>query len=537
MQIALSYAADGFAVFPVYEPERHHGGIICSCPAGDADMIGDRKHSKGKHPRTHNGVSDATTDVNQIKEWWTKWPDASIGIATGSKSRIFVVDLDGAVGISSGLRLGLSSPVTALTGNGKQLFFADTEARLKNSVKKLAPGMDTRGEGGYVVVPPSLHPNGKRYAWQSSPLRRSLLPPIPMSLVNVIAGSSSVEKYLDGTVNPASTIRRKEDGWIADALEQMKRGHIHNTLISVLGKFRSHYFTEEDTFKLLQPYALVNGQPFEGLRDKITEIWKRYQLPAVTGSTEDIDQFLNEMTEVEWICKPFIAKKSIGFVVGLPETMKTWLLMDMAVECARPSGLWLGRFPISPSKVLFIDQERFKGETQRRLNALIAAKGLTAADLKGRLSIKCGTTIRLDLEESFNAFKRELLQIRPEIVMIDSFATFHNSPENDRMAIQQVLNKIKALRDEIGCSFCFINHENKAAYPNGEPQGEPTMGTMAGSVGIGAAAEFCLTVRKVEAGTSIVWHTKSTLTSANKSFYTSIKDVDDGIEIKALDIE
>ena len=189
---------------------------------------------------------------------------------------------------------------------------------------------------------------------------------------------------------------------------------------------------------------------------------------------------------------------------------------------------------MAPTKVLFIDQERFKGETQRRFSALIAAKGLMKEELIGRLSIKCGTTIRLDLEESFQAFKRELMDIRPDIVMVDSFATFHGSSENDRMEIQKVLNRIKELRDEIGCSFAFINHENKFAYPNGDPQGEPHMGTMAGSVGIGAAAEFCLTVRKVEDGTSIVWHTKSTLAAKHKSFYATIKDTDSGIEIRAL---
>jgi hypothetical protein len=333
----------------------------------------------------------------------------------------------------------------------------------------------------------------------------------------------------------ASTIR-KSDGWISGALEEMKNGHIHNTLVSVLGRFRFHNFSEEDTYKLLQPYALLDGRPFEGLRDKIAEIWQRYPLsPTIAGSTENIDQFLEALSEVEWICAPFIAKKSIGFVVGLPETLKTWLLMDLAVECARPSGLWLGRFATSPVRVLYIDQERFKGETQRRFAALIAAKGLTKSGLRERLSIKCGTTIRLDLEESFQAFRRELLASRPELVIVDSFATFHNSPENDRMAIQQVLNKIKALRDEVGCSFAFINHENKMAYPQGEPQGEPHMGTMAGSVGIGAAAEFCLTVRKVEDGTSIVWHTKSTLAQKHKSFYATIKDVEKGIEVRALE--
>jgi len=80
----------------------------------------------------------------------------------------------------------------------------------------------------------------------------------------------------------------------------------------------------------------------------------------------------------------------------------------------------------------------------------------------------------------------------------------------------------------------FVNHETKMAFPNGEPQGEPTMGTMAGSIGIPASAEFMLTVRKVEDNTSMVWHTKSTLAQKAKPFYASVVDVPEGIVVKGI---
>ncbi len=503
MNHALAYARDGFAVFP--------------CRPGNKEPIGSL---------VPNGCLDATTDAETIKGWWTKCPSANIGLATGPKSGLAVVDLDGQEGIASGNRLGLSSNICALTGNGKQLFYSDTEGKLKNSVKKLAPGIDTRGTGGYIVAPPSLHPNGKRYAWLGRPLSRIALSPLP----NVFATAA--------TPIALSTVR-KPDGWIGIALEEMKKGHLHNTLVSVLGKFRSHNFSEEDTYKLLQPYALENGQPFDGLRDKIAEIWKRYQPLASSQSfssskSETIDTFLEDIKEPSWISKPFIANKSIGFVVGLPATLKTWLCTDLAVECARENGLWLGLFPTTSCKVLFIDQERWKGETQRRFSAVLAAKGIAKTDLKDQLHMKCGTTIRLNIDASYQALRTELLEMRPDLVIVDSFATFHTLPENDRSEIQKVLERIKELRNEIGCTWLFINHENKSAYPNGEPQGIPTMGTMVGSIGIGAAAEFCLTVRRVDDNTSIVHHTKSTLASTAKAFYASVVDVPNGIEVRGL---
>src|ERR1700674_4232243 len=114
MNHALRYAADGFAVFPC--------------------------RPKGKEPLgslVPNGCLDATTDVETIKGWWQKCPDANIGIATGPKSGIAVVDVDGLKGAISANQLHLYSNITALTGNGRQLFYADIEGKLRNSVKKL----------------------------------------------------------------------------------------------------------------------------------------------------------------------------------------------------------------------------------------------------------------------------------------------------------------------------------------------------------------------------------------------------------------
>ena len=521
MNNALLYAADGFSVFPVYEPVLGSpvvdGLLCCSCS---------KYACRGKHPRTANGCLDATTDSDTIKGWWTKWPNASIGIATGKVSSVSVVDLDGPEGIASGRRLGLRSTVSVLTGNGEQFYYADPNGLLGNSVKKLSIGMDTRGNGGYVVAPPSLHPNGKRYAWKTVPLSRTALSPLPVNL-------EVRESMPSGTM---STLRKPSD-WIADALGDMRKGHVHNTLISVLGKFRNHNFSEEDTYRLLQPHALLDGKPYEGLRTKISEIWKRYQPgPAVQGPSrsESIDTFLTDIKEVDWICKPFIARKSIGFVAGLPETLKTWLCADLAVECTRETGLWLGLFPVTNCKTLFIDQERWKGETQRRFSSILSAKNLSRESLKGNLFLKSGTTIRLNIDSSFQAFRTELLEMRPDLIIIDSFATFHTAPENDRSEIQKVLERIKELRNEIGCTFMFVNHETKMAFPNGEPQGEPTMGTMAGSIGIPASAEFMLTVRKVEDNTSMVWHTKSTLAQKAKPFYASVVDVPEGIVVRGI---
>lgn len=130
---------------------------------------------RGKKPLTAGGFKAATTDADQIRAWWAKWPQANIGYATG---RVAVVDIDGPEGMASRVALeaaGNDWPVTlaAMTGRrpGMHYYFAVPDGvTVKNATgirggRGIATGIDVRGQGGYVNVPPSLHPTGRRYAW------------------------------------------------------------------------------------------------------------------------------------------------------------------------------------------------------------------------------------------------------------------------------------------------------------------------------------------------------------------------------------
>jgi hypothetical protein len=126
---------------------------------------------RDKKPLTQHGCHDATTDAATVCAWWKRWPDANIGCACWL-SGLVVVDLDGERGMASwhalAGRLGLTVATrTAITGGGgRHLFFrAPAGARIGNSAGKLGPGIDIRADGGYVVLPPSVHPSGGVYRW------------------------------------------------------------------------------------------------------------------------------------------------------------------------------------------------------------------------------------------------------------------------------------------------------------------------------------------------------------------------------------
>ncbi len=159
--IAARYARRGWPIFPLHTPVAD-GGCSCRRSCG---------RDQGKHPRTLHGLSDATTDPDRIRAWWAMWPEANIGLATGAVSGLFVLDVDEATGGWDTLnalqaRHGhLPDTPAVITGSlGVHLYFRHPGGRVPNSVGKLGPGLDVRGDGGFVVAPPSLHRSGRRYA-------------------------------------------------------------------------------------------------------------------------------------------------------------------------------------------------------------------------------------------------------------------------------------------------------------------------------------------------------------------------------------
>jgi hypothetical protein len=176
---ALAYAERlGWSVLPLHHV-RSDGR--CSCLAS---LCG----SPGKHPRTRHGVAEASTDPSIIAEWWQRWPLANVGIAAGELW--WALDVDGEAGFESLDRLEREHGDWAhdgprcITGSGGYHLFFAPDQRVGNRVH-FAPGLDTRGAGGYLVAAPSNHASGNRYRWLVPP--RGALPAAPEWLILLVA--------------------------------------------------------------------------------------------------------------------------------------------------------------------------------------------------------------------------------------------------------------------------------------------------------------------------------------------------------------
>lgn len=209
LDAALEYAAAGFKVFPIWAP-RVDGS--CQCP--DAAACG----SPGKHPHGRlvpRGLHDASDDEETIRAWWRQYPAANVGLVTGGP--FFVLDIDDAAGAAVADELVPNPGAVAITGSGNEhWFFAkDPEIHVRNQQGILwngerRAGLDVRGDGGYVVAPPSVHASGGVYTWMSGRGFDEIAAAIP-ALLEIVAGGlepASIPRSADPMPDPAVSMTK-----------------------------------------------------------------------------------------------------------------------------------------------------------------------------------------------------------------------------------------------------------------------------------------------------------------------------------------
>lgn len=187
---ALEYAYRKWRVLPLFGI-REGGGCRCGNP---------HCKSPGKHPLTMHGVHDASYDTETVLGWWKRCPEANVGIQTGKDSGLVVLDIDPRNGGLESLaeleanNATLSHACKVETGGGGfHLYFKYPFGGEYKFRAILAPGIDIKADGGYIVAPPSLHASGKRYSW----LSKGPMPEIPAWLLErMVVVSPEVEKNL-----------------------------------------------------------------------------------------------------------------------------------------------------------------------------------------------------------------------------------------------------------------------------------------------------------------------------------------------------
>jgi hypothetical protein len=273
LDAALAYAERGWAVLPLHSPR----GAGCSCSQ--------RCGSVGKHPRLAHGVKEASTDAALLRAWWQRWPGANVGMATGVASGLVVLDVDARhAGNASLARLQhqyqpLPPTLTAATGGGGwHLFFRLPPGSLVRNATALLglPGLDVRGDGGYVVAAPSRHASGMWYRWVEAQAPLALLPTWLTPLLLPLQPTLQ-DHPLSGPGAPREAGRY----WLLRALERAAPGQRNATGFWLACQLRDADLDLGEAEAVLRAYAAQaspGDHPYR-VREALASLHSAYQQP------------------------------------------------------------------------------------------------------------------------------------------------------------------------------------------------------------------------------------------------------------------
>lgn len=252
-EAALGYAERGWRVIPLFEPLPSGG---CACGNEKCAAI-------GKHPRIGNWQNDASSDPDQVRRWWSKWPPANVGGLTGDKFDVLDQDHQEAIQEVETLwwnheHSDPKSLPSSYTGKGLHTFFAATGMGRHIGFR---PGLDWMGRDGFIVLPPSRHRNGGLYEWRVG--AAGALPAAPPWLRAMVEGRTKTGVGLaDG---PIPEGRRNDTLYRVGGYLRRQgfgRGAIEATLLTLARGFCAPpYRDEEWVIEAAKRLALLPAGP------------------------------------------------------------------------------------------------------------------------------------------------------------------------------------------------------------------------------------------------------------------------------------
>lgn len=237
---ALAYAARGWPVFPLV-------------PGAKVPVIPKPKDGKG-------GWHLATTDAAQIRAWWQRWPRANIGMPSGARSGVVIVDEDPRNG-GNVSALHLPPTYTAHTpSGGRHFYYRHPGGHVpKDNTGRLAKGVDALADGAYVVLPPSILADGTRYTWddEDQPIAE-----LPDRLLTVLRGDAPGARERGARVTRTTAVQgtnatREDAGgfWLGKALSRANPGSRNDTGFWLACQLRDAGVSEFAAAQVMRDYA------------------------------------------------------------------------------------------------------------------------------------------------------------------------------------------------------------------------------------------------------------------------------------------
>jgi putative DNA primase/helicase len=283
------YIKRGWKIFPC------HAVIRGKCTCGKPDC-----KNPGKHPRTRNGHTDASSDLQTIRTWWTTWPDANIAVSTGAVSGIWAVDVDPRHGGFDSLNDfeenrpegTLPETLRSVTGgSGRHIIFKyPSDGSRVPTRNPWRPGIEVKSDGGYIILPPGTHISGGRYQWINWDTQEPVSAPRDL-----------LESIRDTPTNQSGREALPDAASILDGVPEGKRD---DTLFRWACRLRRQL--GDDSYRAVETLVLTAARnsdppfPDEDARRKVDQAFKQDHSDDVTewGYLTDEGEKLEHLTDV-----------------------------------------------------------------------------------------------------------------------------------------------------------------------------------------------------------------------------------------------
>lgn len=438
LDAAVLYATEGRAVFPL--------------------------QPKGKTPATVNGFKNATKDIDKIRDYWSKNPTANVGIATGALSGIVVIDIDN---LESATHLGfMPKTMTARTGSGgMHLIFEHPGTEVTNRAGVIE-GIDVRGDGGYIVAPPSIHPSGGMYEW----LDHRDPAPLPAHLLELIVKKPSVTappaEYIGTGVGTAWGQAALEG--LLDELRMATPGTRNDTLNRIawraFGMVKGGQLSHGPTEEALRYGALalgldrsevdatlrsaMQGSEPKGPSEKLPTVpvvEKKPTGPIKVLSRADLETVKPPEYLIADIC-------TTGFTVmyGPSGSGKSFVALDWACHVVTGTK-WFNRSSLR-RKAIYVAAEGVSG-IPRRVNAWEQDRGHRADDF---VLIPQAVNLLTSEAQDLAAIVTEQ---RAGLLVVDTLArSMPGGDENAAQDMGKLIDSLTRIQNDAGCAILLIHH-------------------------------------------------------------------------------
>ncbi len=465
---ALRLARIGFAVFPL--------------------------HPRSKHPMFESWPEIATTDEAQVERWWKQTPDANVGIATGRKSRVFAMDIDPrhAGDITFDLLVAkqgkFAETLQQITGTGGwHLFFRYPNIEVRNKVG-VFQGIDIRGEGGFVVAPPSVHPDtGKRYEWDGlAELERQPIADAPLWLLEALQ-----------VTKPKVEIP-----------VQIPHGTQHFTLVALAGMMRRAGLDAEDIYPSLMKVnerhcerpgpaaniakiadSMMKYAPADAsLYKTATKLWrltkakevedqKRVDKLMVT-TVDGLTIYRSDTPDNQFVIEGLLLN-GLTILAGRPKSGKSWCALQLALSVSLGTLFMATKEVATPGLVDYFALEESQQRTALRMRKLLASESILLQNLNVAYSL-------LPLAGGGMEQLKLMVEKRPpSLIVIDTFLKAVGAPPKENTDLMRTeyreIDMLHKLAQDAKIAIVLVHHTRKA--------GGAPIDAIAGSTGVTAAAD------------------------------------------------